>query len=172
MCILLTYMTAMTCFKANRRRIEAAVDERLMRGFREQISPITAAPLLPYALSAESLAQQDEIRWRSQATVFPWADGKGLYSRHLLYLYPQKTSSPKTSPARWGENILGISGGSSVPPGSRPGDLVIGSIRSRVRFLTASLAPAALRDGRRTRLRCWQSQDCGGSSPPLRTIFQ
>ena len=33
MCILLTYMTAMTCFKANRRRIQAAVDERLMKGF-------------------------------------------------------------------------------------------------------------------------------------------
>ena len=35
MCILLTYMAAMTCFKANRRRIQAAVDERLMKGFQE-----------------------------------------------------------------------------------------------------------------------------------------
>ena len=35
MCILLTYMSAMTCFKANRRRIKAAVDEGLMKGFQE-----------------------------------------------------------------------------------------------------------------------------------------
>src|ERR1035437_6692059 len=38
MCILLTYMAAMTCLKANRRRIQAAVDERLMKGFRETSS--------------------------------------------------------------------------------------------------------------------------------------
>ena len=35
MCILLTYMAAITCFKANSRRIKAAVDERLMKGFQE-----------------------------------------------------------------------------------------------------------------------------------------
>jgi hypothetical protein len=28
-------MAAMTCFKANKRRIKAAVDERLMKGFQE-----------------------------------------------------------------------------------------------------------------------------------------
>ena len=43
MCILLTYMTAMTGFKANRRRIQAAIDERLMKGFRRSHFKITSS---------------------------------------------------------------------------------------------------------------------------------
>jgi hypothetical protein len=39
MFILLTYIAAMTCFKANRRRIQAANDERLMKGFSGEDSP-------------------------------------------------------------------------------------------------------------------------------------
>src|SRR5438132_1575833 len=35
MCILLTYLAAMACFKVNRGRTKAAVDERLMKGFQK-----------------------------------------------------------------------------------------------------------------------------------------
>src|ERR1022692_2450589 len=48
MCILLIYMTAMTCFKANRRRIQAAVDERLMKSFFEEpLFKITSSTPFP-----------------------------------------------------------------------------------------------------------------------------
>ena len=98
MCILLTYMAAITCFKANRRRIKAAVDERLMKGFREKISPITAAPLLlPCAERGVPCPARRNPVCGPRQTVFPRPEGKGHYSMTPL----DRFISPRTSPARW-----------------------------------------------------------------------
>jgi hypothetical protein len=54
-------MAAMTCFKANRRRIQAAVDERLMKGFSGNFFfKITSSPHFPG--SGEPVYHEDEIQ--------------------------------------------------------------------------------------------------------------
>lgn len=77
MCILLTYMTAMTCFKANRRRIQAAVDERfsekpLSKSLLRLLSPsVGYSPRRPRECQLNLQAQRPSHRPACRSPHFP-----------------------------------------------------------------------------------------------------
>ncbi len=61
MCILLIPIAAMVAFRANRRRIKAAVDERLMKGFSG--SRLSESLLrLPSPVAGGPVSHEDEIQ--------------------------------------------------------------------------------------------------------------